>query len=63
MPKYGHGLRVREKCDRIEGVGFRGTNESSEAHQPESSYCILFPYLWLVINRIEGVVFRNLRAN
>ena len=63
MPKYGHGLRVREKSNRIEGVCFEGTNESTEAHQPESSFSILFPYLWLVLNRIQGVVFRNPGAN
>ena len=63
MPIFGHGLRVSKRLDRIEGVWILGTNRHPEPGQSEYLLSHLFPWIWLAVKRIEGVVFRFPVAN
>ena len=56
MPIFGHGLRALYLVHRIEGEENFATNETQEPHQSDSPIPFLFPYVWLVLKGIEGVV-------
>ena len=52
----GIGLKVREKVDRIEGVGFSASNHMPDLCPIISEFLIVHSLLSLVWHRIEGVV-------